>query len=300
MLTYLRTDLFSSPAQTLVNTVNTEGVMGKGVAKTFKKLYPDMFRAYAEHCRRGELRVGSLMLWRSPEKWVLNFPTKTTWRQPARLEYIEAGLRRFVELYEDLGLTSVSFPALGCGNGNLDWRDVKPLMEHHLTNVQIPVYVHDCQVAPDFVPEHLERRSGTRPWTLDGLLADLARLTSESPVFNTFEPAGTFQAKVSSSGDIEVSTPTEDLRIPAEEVHSAWSALERGLLTTDLSANERSRKYQRYLLAVLAALPYVLQAEAEPVRMDENTPRRALFFRPASAPSASFVASREKQLALWR
>src|SRR4029078_8700192 len=129
MLVYLRTDLFTSPAQTLVNTVNTVGVMGKGIAKTVKERYAEMFRIYREYCDRGELRTGSLMLWRGPDRWVLNFPTKTTWRLPSGIEYIESGLRRFMETYEELGITSASFPPLGCGNGNLDWHEVKPLME---------------------------------------------------------------------------------------------------------------------------------------------------------------------------
>ena len=82
---HVRSSLFDAPSQTLVNTVNTEGVMGKGVAKEFKRLYPDMFQAYKRLCDRSELGIGKLHLWRSAERWVLNFPTKTTWRQPSRL-----------------------------------------------------------------------------------------------------------------------------------------------------------------------------------------------------------------------
>jgi len=168
MLVYLRTDLFQSPAQTLVNTVNTVGVMGKGIAKTFKQRYPEMFREYKICCDRGELRVGTLLLWRGPERWVLNFPTKTTWRQPSRLDYIEQGLVRFVENYTQLGIHSISFPPLGCGNGQLAWDAVRPVMEKHLKNVRIPVYIHDRQVSPDHVPAHEEAAAQEPPVPVHG------------------------------------------------------------------------------------------------------------------------------------
>lgn len=92
MITYVEGDLFTSPAQVLVNTVNTVGVMGKGIAKEFKDIYPDMFRACRRLCERDELIVGKIFLHRTPHKWVLNFPTKRHWRQRSRVEDIEAGL----------------------------------------------------------------------------------------------------------------------------------------------------------------------------------------------------------------
>ena len=102
------------------------------------------------------LDVGKLHLWRSNSRWVLNFPTKTTWKRPSELPYVERGLIKFVESYKDWGITSVSFSPLGCGNGNLNWEEVRPMMEAYLARVSIPVYIHDVQVASDFVPEHKE------------------------------------------------------------------------------------------------------------------------------------------------
>ena len=110
MLEYLSTSLFDSPAQTLVNTVNTVGVMGKGIAAEFKRQYPDMFIRYREFCQNGQLSIGKLYLYRTPNKWILNFPTKEHWRRPSRIEYIEAGLEKFVGTYTKLGITSISFP----------------------------------------------------------------------------------------------------------------------------------------------------------------------------------------------
>ena len=90
-ITYVRGNLFESPAQVLVNTVNTVGVMGKGVALEFKKLFPEMFEEYRRLCEGRLLKIGMLHIYRTPHKWVLNFPTKEHWRQPSRVEYIDAG-----------------------------------------------------------------------------------------------------------------------------------------------------------------------------------------------------------------
>jgi O-acetyl-ADP-ribose deacetylase (regulator of RNase III) len=142
MLTYLKGDLLSSPAQVQVNTVNVVGVMGKGIALQFKNKYPEMFSAYQRMCENHILDTGKLYLWKSPEKWVLLFPTKKHWRNPSKIEYIESGLKKFVDNYEQLGIESIAFPRLGCGNGNLDWAIVKPLMEKYLKPLPITVYIY--------------------------------------------------------------------------------------------------------------------------------------------------------------
>ena len=97
MITYVACDLFLSPARVLVNTVNTVGVMGKGIAKRFKQVYPDMFERYQQLCEGDAFDIGELWLYKTPNKWVLNFPTKRHWRQRSRPEYVEQGLRKFVD-----------------------------------------------------------------------------------------------------------------------------------------------------------------------------------------------------------
>lgn len=154
MLSYVTTSIFDSPAQTLVNTVNTVGVMGKGIAAEFKRRYPDMYRRYREVCAAGQLDVGKLLLHPSPHKWVLNFPTKKDWRKPSRVEWIESGLQKFVSTYTDRRITSISFPMLGCGNGGLQWGVVQPVMERYLKTLPIPVFVHLASAESDRVPEH--------------------------------------------------------------------------------------------------------------------------------------------------
>lgn len=157
MITYVDITLFESPAQTLVNTVNTVGVMGKGIAAVFKKLYPEMFQKYRYLCQQKKLSVGKLYIYRTPNKIIVNFPTKEHWRNPSHISYIEAGLQKFVEIYQDYGISSVAFPQLGCGHGELDWdRQVQPLMEHYLQKLPIPVYIHIYTKSPDFIPERFD------------------------------------------------------------------------------------------------------------------------------------------------
>ncbi|MFD1549066.1 macro domain-containing protein [Levilactobacillus fuyuanensis] len=143
MLIYLKTSLFESPAQVLVNTVNTVGVMGKGIALEFKKMYPQMFTEYRQLCEAKKLTVGKLWLYKTDNKWILNFPTKENWRNRSKLDYIEAGLQKFVDTYQEKKIKSIAFPQLGVGNGGLNWEDeVQPLMEKYLRKLPINVYIH--------------------------------------------------------------------------------------------------------------------------------------------------------------
>ena len=153
MLKYVRGDIFNSPAQVLVNTVNTVGVMGKGIALSFKKKYPEMFTIYRKACDKHQLVIGKLMLWYGPDHWILNFPTKEHWRSPSKMEYIEKGLMAFQRKYADYNITSIAFPKLGCGNGELDWEQVKPLMEKYLKELPIDIYIY-LSPGTDPVPEH--------------------------------------------------------------------------------------------------------------------------------------------------
>lgn len=144
-------DLFASEAQTLVNTVNCVGVMGKGVALEFKKRFPALFDDYAARCARKEVRLGEPYLFRGTDgKWVLNFPTKGHWRSPSKLSDIERGLDHFLQHYEGWGIESIAFPPLGCGNGGLEWSEVGPLIYSKLHGLPISVEVY----APYGTPKH--------------------------------------------------------------------------------------------------------------------------------------------------
>jgi uncharacterized protein YwgA/O-acetyl-ADP-ribose deacetylase (regulator of RNase III) len=136
-------DLFKSDAQTLVNTVNCVGVMGKGIALEFKKRFPDMFKDYEQRCTRGEVRLGQPYLYKQGEcPWILNFPTKDHWRAVSRLSDIVAGLEHFKRNYKPWGIKSLAVPPLGCGSGQLDWTVVGPTLYRHLTELDIPVELY--------------------------------------------------------------------------------------------------------------------------------------------------------------
>lgn len=146
MITYIKGDIFTSECQTIVNTVNCLGVMGKGIALEYKKRYPEMFEIYKEFCKKKMLNIGLLYLYKSKKdkKWILNFPTKYDWRKPSQYEYLEKGLQKFVDTYKQKGITSIAFPLLGTQNGCLDKEEVKKIMYEYLEDcdIQIEIYEH--------------------------------------------------------------------------------------------------------------------------------------------------------------
>lgn len=126
-------NLLEANVEALVNTVNTVGVMGKGIALQFKKAFPENFEAYAKACEAGEMRPGRMLtvdLNRlSNPRFIINFPTKRDWKHKSRLKDIEAGLPALIDEVRRLQITSIAVPPLGCGNGGLDWADVRPRIE---------------------------------------------------------------------------------------------------------------------------------------------------------------------------
>lgn len=135
-------NIFESNATTIVNTVNCVGVMGKGIALEFKNRYPQMFNEYVEMCARKEIKPGVPYLYQDLlGNSILNFPTKDHWKSPSQLAYIINGLDWFVENYADLGIDSIAFPPLGCGNGGLPWELVGPIMYNKLNPLPIQIEI---------------------------------------------------------------------------------------------------------------------------------------------------------------
>lgn len=135
-------DLLTSKAQTLVNTVNCVGVMGKGIALAFKRKYPRMYDDYVARCNRGEVKLGNPYLYKAADHMIVNFPTKDHWRAVSRLEDIVAGLEFLKLHYQAWGITSLAVPPLGCGNGQLEWEVVGPTLHRHLAELEIPVELY--------------------------------------------------------------------------------------------------------------------------------------------------------------
>jgi O-acetyl-ADP-ribose deacetylase (regulator of RNase III)/uncharacterized protein YwgA len=133
-------NLFDSGAQTLVNTVNCVGVMGKGVAEQFKSRFPAMFEDYKKRADRKAVRLGEPYLYRDRSGvQIINFPTKDHWRSPSRLADVERGLDYLVAHASEWGITSIALPPLGCGNGGLEWSEVGPLIYQKLHGLPIDI-----------------------------------------------------------------------------------------------------------------------------------------------------------------
>jgi O-acetyl-ADP-ribose deacetylase (regulator of RNase III) len=155
-------NLLDADAEALVNTVNTTGVMGKGIALQFKRAFPENFEAYQREAKAGRIRVGEVFVHREHRlqgpRYIINFPTKKHWRQPSRLEYIEEGLTSLVATLQRLKIRSVAVPPLGCGNGGLRWSEVRPLIERaleRLPDIRVLLY------APAGAPEAAAMKTRT-------------------------------------------------------------------------------------------------------------------------------------------
>jgi len=142
-------DIFASKCQALVNPVNCVGAMGGGLALEFKKRFPKSFEKYVALCVGGEIRPGyAKIVWRENGKWIVCFPTRGHWRQRSSIDNIRRGFEN-LGMVDYMVLTSVAFPALGCGLGGLHWADVGPLMYRMLKDAPFDVEIY----APPGTPE---------------------------------------------------------------------------------------------------------------------------------------------------
>lgn len=184
MITNEHGNLLQADVEALVNTVNTVGVMGKGIALQFKRAYPAMFKAYERACKDGEVELGHMHVWETGAldgpQFVINFPTKGHWRAPSRLPDIAAGLDDLVSVVRKHGITSIAIPPLGCGNGGLDWADVEPLIVRafaDLPGVEIKIYPPQGAPAASEMPNATVRPTMTTGRAaLVSLLAQYSRL----------------------------------------------------------------------------------------------------------------------------
>ncbi|MBQ0928860.1 type II toxin-antitoxin system antitoxin DNA ADP-ribosyl glycohydrolase DarG [Ideonella alba] len=140
MIRYTQGNLLDSGADALVNTVNTVGVMGKGIALMFKERFATNFALYAAACKARQVKVGQMFVTETGElsrpRWVINFPTKDHWKAPSRLEWVEAGLQDLKRVLQERQIQSVAIPPLGAGNGGLDWPTVKSRIDAALRDVE--------------------------------------------------------------------------------------------------------------------------------------------------------------------
>jgi O-acetyl-ADP-ribose deacetylase (regulator of RNase III) len=178
MITFTEGNLLDAKTEALVNTVNTVGVMGKGIALMFKEAFPENLRAYTDACKKKQIKIGHMFVterqnWVGGPKWIINFPTKQHWRNPSKIEWIRDGLQDLKRLILKNGIRSIALPPLGSGNGGLDWKEVRPLIEASLgdiKNVDIIIY------EPTARYQNVAKASGVEKLTsARALVAELVR-----------------------------------------------------------------------------------------------------------------------------
>ncbi len=167
MITYLEGNILESQAQAIINTVNTIGVMGKGIALQFKNAFPNNFKAYQKACKEGEVKVGKMFVYEDEnliigKKIIINFPTKTTWKRPSEYEYIQNGLDDLVQIIQKYNIKSIAIPPLGAGNGGLDWAKVKKMIEDKLAHLETQIYIYEptAQIKEQLKKERIKLTDG--------------------------------------------------------------------------------------------------------------------------------------------
>jgi O-acetyl-ADP-ribose deacetylase (regulator of RNase III) len=177
MITFTTGNLLESDAEALVNTVNTVGVMGKGIALMFKEAFPENFKAYQAACKRGEIEVGRIFVTERVDlvgpKWIINFPTKKHWRNPSQLKWIQQGLEDLKRFIVEKRVRSIALPPLGSGNGGLDWSRVRSEIEAMLADLtDVTVFVYE----PTTKYQNVAKRQGVEKLTpARALVAELVR-----------------------------------------------------------------------------------------------------------------------------
>lgn len=167
---FVKGNLLTAPVEALVNTVNTVGVMGKGIALQFRERFPQNYIAYKNACKSDQMVIGKMFVFREEmldgEKLIINFPTKKHWRQPSQYNYVEQGLKDLVSVIRHYQIKSLALPPLGCGNGGLDWEIVKQMIIDHLgqlTDVRISVYEPNAQVKQILKEEQTKDKAKLTP-----------------------------------------------------------------------------------------------------------------------------------------
>jgi O-acetyl-ADP-ribose deacetylase (regulator of RNase III) len=183
-------NIFTSECQTLVNTVNCVGVMGAGIALECRLRYPQMYERYVAICEKGQFDIGKLWLYRTTNRWVLNFPTKKHWRYPSKEVYLRQGLEKLVATYAQKGIRSIAMPLLGADRGGIDPDVSLGLMQEYLASghddLYVEVYRYDPTARDDLFDcfkarllgessAQIQRASGLKPKSLETLRDALQR-----------------------------------------------------------------------------------------------------------------------------
>lgn len=177
MIRYTRGNLLDEPVEALVNTVNTVGVMGKGIALMFKERFPKNMAAYSQACKAGQVTTGKMFVTETGElmgaRWIINFPTKQHWRDKSKIEWIEEGLQELKQFIIEHQVKSIAIPPLGAGNGGLNWHEVKSKIEAALSDLdQVEIVIFE----PTAQYQNIVKKTGVSQLTpARAMIAELVR-----------------------------------------------------------------------------------------------------------------------------
>ncbi|WP_461534431.1 type II toxin-antitoxin system antitoxin DNA ADP-ribosyl glycohydrolase DarG [Sinomicrobium sp.] len=164
MIKYTKGNLLDAKTEALVNTVNTVGVMGKGIALQFKNRFPNNYKVYRDACKTGSFKTGQVLVVQEGDllnqKTIVNFPTKAHWKEKSKYDYIDTGLVALKEAITKYRINSIAIPPLGCGNGGLDWSVVKKMIEEHLNDLRIDIYIYEPN---NHIKEILQKGKNANP-----------------------------------------------------------------------------------------------------------------------------------------
>jgi len=176
MIRFTQGNLLEARTEALVNTVNTVGVMGKGIALMFKERFAENYRLYSAACKAGEVETGKVHVTAVNEldgpRWIVNFPTKRHWRSPSQMAWIAEGLQDLRRFLIENNVKSVAVPPLGAGNGGLKWPEVREQIVDVLSDLDVDVLVFE----PSNQYLNVAKRSGVEKLTpARALIAELVR-----------------------------------------------------------------------------------------------------------------------------
>lgn len=151
MIKIVKGNIFTTKCQTIVNTINCVGVMGAGIAFECRLRYPTMYERYLELCKEKKIDIGTLWLFKTDDKWIMNFPTKYHWKCESRKDYLEKGLQKFVDTFKEKEITSIAFPLLGASNGGIPEKVSLEIMKKYLEkcDIEIEIYYYDPMAYDD-------------------------------------------------------------------------------------------------------------------------------------------------------
>lgn len=262
MISFETGDILSSSAQCLVNTVNCEGFMGKGIAYQFKEKYPENNKNYVAACKSGKLTVGQILFFSENGKIIANFPTKDKWREKSQYRYIETGLDSLLKGIVDSNITSIAIPPLGCGNGGLDWNIVKKMIIDKFQNVAVSVIIYESSKC--FTPSNIEipkmSASHLILMKLKGQLQKFNKLRLQKAAYflNVFSNTDYFKFEEYKFGPYahSIEILSQQIRAFQESYHVNTAGAEE-ILYNNLISDSVKVTIEKYKLSILKATSFV-------------------------------------------